>query len=49
MRNRLLDLFLVNVLTWGLEICMATSTIYIPPMLLEAGVQERFMTMVLGE
>lgn len=48
MRNRLLDLFLVNVLTWGLEICMATSTIYIPPMLLEAGVQERFMTMVLG-
>ncbi|XP_026788367.2 solute carrier family 45 member 3 [Pangasianodon hypophthalmus] len=48
MRSRLLDLFLVNVLTCGLEICMATSTIYIPPMLLEAGVQERFMTMVLG-
>ncbi|KAF4093839.1 hypothetical protein AMELA_G00006420 [Ameiurus melas] len=48
MRNRLLNLVLVNVLTWGLEICMATSTIYIPPMLLEAGLQERFMTMVLG-
>ncbi|KAI5093299.1 solute carrier family 45 member 3 precursor, partial [Silurus meridionalis] len=48
MRSRLLDLYLVNVLTCGLEICMATGTIYIPPMLLEAGVQERFMTMVLG-
>uniref|UniRef100_A0A4W4FDS9 Solute carrier family 45 member 3 n=1 Tax=Electrophorus electricus TaxID=8005 RepID=A0A4W4FDS9_ELEEL len=48
MRGKLLDLFLVNVLTCGLEICIATGTIYIPPMLLEAGVQERFMTMVLG-
>ncbi|KAK2821627.1 hypothetical protein Q7C36_020970 [Tachysurus vachellii] len=48
MRNRILDMFLVNVLTCGLEICMATGTIYIPPLLLEAGVQERFMTMVLG-
>ncbi|KAK3536771.1 hypothetical protein QTP86_023013 [Hemibagrus guttatus] len=48
MRKRILDLFLVNVLTCGLEICMATGTIYIPPLLLEAGVQEHFMTMVLG-
>ncbi|TTB41862.1 Solute carrier family 45 member 3 [Bagarius yarrelli] len=48
MQNRLLNLILVNVLTCGLEICMATSIIYIPPMLLKAGVQERFMTMVLG-
>ncbi|XP_022538026.2 solute carrier family 45 member 3 [Astyanax mexicanus] len=48
MRRKLSDLFLVNVLTCGLEICMATGTIYIPPMLLEAGVEERFMTMVLG-
>ncbi|KAI4904861.1 hypothetical protein NFI96_018245 [Prochilodus magdalenae] len=48
MRGRLSDLFLVNVLTCGLEICMATGTIFIPPMLLEAGMQERFMTMVLG-
>ncbi|XP_072522244.1 solute carrier family 45 member 3 [Salminus brasiliensis] len=48
MRSRLSDLFLVNVLTCGLEICMATGTIYIPSMLLEAGVQEHFMTMVLG-
>ncbi|GAA6078420.1 solute carrier family 45 member 3 isoform X1, partial [Tachysurus ichikawai] len=47
MRKGLLDMFLVNVLTCGLEICMATGTIYIPPLLLEAGVQERFMTMVL--
>ncbi|KAL7843318.1 hypothetical protein AOLI_G00248300 [Acnodon oligacanthus] len=48
MRGRLYDLFLVNVLTCGLEICMATGTIYIPPMLLEAGMEERFMTMVLA-
>ncbi|XP_066526169.1 solute carrier family 45 member 3 [Hoplias malabaricus] len=48
MRSRLSDLFLVNVLTCGLEVCMATGTIYIPPMLLEAGMEERFMTMVLG-
>ncbi|XP_076862470.1 solute carrier family 45 member 3 [Brachyhypopomus gauderio] len=48
MRGRLFDLLLVNVLTCGLEICIATGTIYIPPMLLEAGVQEQFMTMVLG-
>ncbi|XP_062843005.1 solute carrier family 45 member 3 [Trichomycterus rosablanca] len=48
MCSRLSDLFLVNILAFGLEICLATSVIYIPPMLLEAGVQERFMTMVLG-
>ncbi|KAG7477717.1 hypothetical protein MATL_G00072620 [Megalops atlanticus] len=45
---RVAQLILVNVLTCGLEICMATGTIYIPPLLLESGMEERFMTMVLG-
>ncbi|KAI1890671.1 hypothetical protein AGOR_G00156050 [Albula goreensis] len=45
---KLARLLLVNTLSCGLEICMATGTIYIPPLLLEAGVEERFMTMVLG-
>ncbi|KAJ8400218.1 hypothetical protein AAFF_G00399120 [Aldrovandia affinis] len=45
---RFARLFLVNTLCCGLEICMATGTIYIPPLLLESGMEERFMTMVLG-
>ncbi|XP_066559259.1 solute carrier family 45 member 3 [Amia ocellicauda] len=48
MRNRFTQLFLVNALTCGLEICMAAGTSFVPPLLLEAGVEERFMTMVLG-
>ncbi|CAL8322372.1 unnamed protein product [Gadus morhua 'NCC'] len=41
-------LVLLNALTCGLEICLAAGITYAPPMLLEAGVQERYMTMVLG-
>lgn len=49
MHGRISQLFLINVLTCGLEVCLAAGTIYIPPLLLEAGVEERFMTMVLGK
>lgn len=48
MHGRITQLLLINSLTCGLEVCLAAGTIYIPPMLLEAGVEERFMTMVLG-
>ncbi|XP_016429300.1 solute carrier family 45 member 3-like [Sinocyclocheilus rhinocerous] len=48
MHGRISQLFLINTLTCGLEVCLAAGTIYIPPMLLEAGVEERFMTMVLA-
>ncbi|XP_069046447.1 solute carrier family 45 member 3 [Lepisosteus oculatus] len=48
MRSRMVQLLLVNTLACGLEICMAAGTTYVPPLLLEAGVEERFMTMVLG-
>ncbi|CAN9498708.1 unnamed protein product [Ophioblennius macclurei] len=41
-------LILLNSLTCGLEICVAAGITYVPPLLLEAGVQERYMTMVLG-
>lgn len=41
-------LVLLNSLTCGLEICVAAATTYVPPLLLEAGVEERYMTMVLG-
>ncbi|XP_075875339.1 solute carrier family 45 member 3 isoform X3 [Nelusetta ayraudi] len=41
-------LVLLNCLTCGLEICLATGITYVPPLLLEAGVEERYMTMVLG-
>ncbi len=49
MHGRISQLFLINALTCGLEVCLAAGTIYIPPMLLKAGVEERFMTMVLGK
>lgn len=49
MYGRISQLFLINSLTCGLEVCLAAGTIFIPPMLLEAGVEERFMTMVLGK
>ncbi|XP_057217572.1 solute carrier family 45 member 3-like isoform X2 [Triplophysa rosa] len=48
MHGRNSQLFLINSLTCGLEVCLAAGTIFIPPKLLEAGVEERFMTMVLG-
>ncbi|XP_027885966.1 solute carrier family 45 member 3 [Xiphophorus couchianus] len=41
-------LLLLNSLTCGLEICVAAGITYVPPLLLEAGVEERYMTMVLG-
>ncbi|XP_006010975.1 solute carrier family 45 member 3 [Latimeria chalumnae] len=46
--NRKSQILLVNSLCCGLEICLATGVTYIPPLLLEAGVEEKFMTMVLG-
>lgn len=42
-------LVLLNSLTCGLEICAAAGITYVPPLLLEAGMEERYMTMVLGE
>ncbi|NWU90865.1 S45A3 protein, partial [Upupa epops] len=41
-------LLLVNSLTFGLEVCLAAGITYVPPLLLEVGVEEKFMTMVLG-
>ncbi|XP_054476559.1 solute carrier family 45 member 3 [Anoplopoma fimbria] len=41
-------LVLLNSLACGLEICVAAGITYVPPLLLEAGVEERYMTMVLG-
>ncbi|XP_041084385.1 solute carrier family 45 member 3-like [Polyodon spathula] len=48
LRGRKTQLLLVNMLTCGLEICMATGTSCVPPLLLEAGIEEQFMSMVLG-
>ncbi|XP_031681012.1 solute carrier family 45 member 3-like [Oncorhynchus kisutch] len=48
MQGRMCQLLLVNALTCGLEVCMAAGTFYIPPLLLQAGMEERYMTMVLG-
>ncbi|XP_069801510.1 solute carrier family 45 member 3 [Dendropsophus ebraccatus] len=42
------QLLLVNSLTCGLEVCLAAGITFVPPLLLEAGVEEKFMTMVLG-
>lgn len=42
-------LVLLNSLTCGLEICAAAGITYVPPLLLEAGMEERYMTMVLGQ
>ncbi|KAL3977724.1 cytochrome c [Sarotherodon galilaeus] len=41
-------LLLVNTLSCGLEVCMAAGTVYIPPLLLQAGMEERYMTMMLA-
>ncbi|KAM8973693.1 solute carrier family 45 member 3-like [Pelodytes ibericus] len=41
-------LIFLNFLTCGLEICVAAGITYVPPLLLEAGVEEQYMTMVLG-
>lgn len=42
-------LVLLNLLTCGLEICVAAGITYVPPLLLKAGVEEQYMTMVLGK
>uniref|UniRef100_A0A8D0BSE9 Solute carrier family 45 member 3 n=1 Tax=Salvator merianae TaxID=96440 RepID=A0A8D0BSE9_SALMN len=47
-QNRKTQLLLVNSLTFGLEVCLAAGITYVPPLLLEVGVEEKFMTMVLG-
>ncbi|XP_021391027.2 solute carrier family 45 member 3 [Lonchura striata] len=48
LRSRRAQLLLVNSLTFGLEVCLAAGITYVPPLLLEVGVEEKFMTMVLG-
>lgn len=48
-KGLLWKLLLVNILSCGLELCLAAGSVYIPPLLLEAGMEERYMTMVLGE
>ncbi|NWI15121.1 S45A3 protein, partial [Crypturellus soui] len=48
LQHRRVQLLLVNSLTFGLEVCLAAGITYVPPLLLEAGVEEKFMTMVLG-
>ncbi|XP_013930555.1 PREDICTED: solute carrier family 45 member 3 [Thamnophis sirtalis] len=47
-QNRRVQLLLINSLTFGLEVCLAAGVTYVPPLLLEVGVEEKFMTMVLG-
>ncbi|XP_055510928.1 solute carrier family 45 member 3 [Leucoraja erinacea] len=42
------QLLLLNMLTCGLEICVAAGITFVPPLLLKAEVQEKYMTMVLG-
>ncbi|XP_056414012.1 solute carrier family 45 member 3 [Hyla sarda] len=44
----LAQLLLVNSLTCGLEVCLAAGITFVPPLLLKAEVEEKFMTMVLG-
>ncbi|TSS60391.1 Solute carrier family 45 member 3 [Bagarius yarrelli] len=41
-------LVLINLLSCGLEICVAAGITYVPPLLLKAGIEEKYMTMVLG-
>ncbi|XP_040841468.1 solute carrier family 45 member 3 [Ochotona curzoniae] len=48
LRHRKAQLLLVNLLTFGLEVCLAAGITSVPPLLLEVGVEERFMTMTLG-
>ncbi|XP_037680830.1 solute carrier family 45 member 3 isoform X2 [Choloepus didactylus] len=48
LQHRKAQLLLVNLLTFGLEVCLAAGITYMPPLLLEVGVEEKFMTMVLG-
>ena len=49
MQGLVWEVLLVTTLSCGLEVCMATGTVFIPSLLLQAGMEERYMTMVLGE
>ena len=42
------DLILLNCIVCGLELVASAALVYLPPMLLEAGVEERYMSWVLG-
>uniref|UniRef100_A0A674JGA3 Solute carrier family 45 member 3 n=1 Tax=Terrapene triunguis TaxID=2587831 RepID=A0A674JGA3_9SAUR len=42
--NRKAQLLLVNSLTFGLEVCLAAGITYVPPLLLEVGVEENHVS-----
>lgn len=42
-------MLVVNTVSCGLEACIAAGTVYIAPLLLEAGMEKRYMSMVLGK
>lgn len=42
------ELILLNCIVCGLELVASAALVYLPPMLLEAGVQEQYMSWVLG-
>lgn len=44
----LCDLVLLNCIVCGLELVASAALVYLPPMLLEAGMEERYMSWVLG-
>ncbi|XP_063274177.1 solute carrier family 45 member 3 isoform X2 [Prinia subflava] len=48
LQSRRAQLLLANALTFGLEVCLAAGITCVPPLLLEVGLEEKFMTMVLG-
>ncbi|KAM7423318.1 hypothetical protein PAMA_011057 [Pampus argenteus] len=47
-RGLVWKLLLVNTLSCGLEVSMAAGTVYVPSLLLQGGMEERYMTMVLA-
>lgn len=49
LQGRVWKMLAVNTLTCGLGACMAAETVYIPPLLLEAGMEKRYMSLVLGK
>ena len=44
----LLQMLLLNAVVMGLEFCASAAFTYIPPMLLKAGIQEKYMSILLG-
>ncbi|KAM7402717.1 hypothetical protein PAMP_017931 [Pampus punctatissimus] len=48
LRGVVWKLLLVNTLSCGLEVSMAAGTVYVPSLLLQGGMEERYMTMVLA-